>query len=256
MWEACYCLDVNDLKDIHEKQFLTSEDTSESMAANRQVMIQKMEALLDQERLLKYQDAKDGKAKILRLGAGALLRLAWAESQATAAGSFEAREKQVLSGEAPIPMTPGEVILRLEALPKFSEPRYCYGEKGKPYFKDSALSFSLSHSGDLVLCAIADHEIGVDVQKVIDLEWEKLAKRFFSLEEQDWLSSVDSKEEFFRLWCRKEAFGKMTGEGAATYLGQSFLKEQRGIALRDGKLSIRGETYYYCVCTQEAERLF
>ena len=59
MWKACYLLDMG----------------------QEQAMMQEMEALLDRERLLKYQGMKEGRAKALCLGAGVLLRLAWAESQ-------------------------------------------------------------------------------------------------------------------------------------------------------------------------------
>jgi len=214
MWEACYLLDMG----------------------QGQAMIREMEALLDRERLLKYQEAKEGRAKTLCLGAGVLLRLAWAESQTkTARDSLE-------------PITPVDVLRRIRELPQCQEPRYLYGEKGKPYFKDSPLSFSLSHSGDLVLCAIADHEIGADVQKVIDLDWEKFARRFFSPEERERLGT--DGESFFQLWCRKEAYGKMTGEGVAKYLGQSFLEEEKGISTREGILTLREETYCYCICSR------
>lgn len=229
MWEACYLLDMG----------------------QGQAMIREMEALLDRERLLKYQEAKEGRAKILCLGAGALLRLAWAESQAEGRCILSEGEP----GQAALRLlTPGDLVRRLRELAESPEPRYCYGEKGKPYFKDSPLSFSLSHSGELVLCAIADHEIGVDVQKVIDLDWEKLAKRFFSPMECDSLGT--DRELFFRLWCRKEAYGKLTGEGAAIYLGQSFLEGKKGIFTREGALSLREETYCYCICSQHAEKLF
>ncbi|MBP5280899.1 MAG: 4'-phosphopantetheinyl transferase superfamily protein [Lachnospiraceae bacterium] len=224
-------------------------------------MMQEMEALLDKERLLKYQSMKEGRAKALCLGAGVLLRLAWAESQSGAMQVLAAE-----SVEAPKIFTPGEVMERLKELPLRTEPRYCYGEKGKPYFKDSPLSFSLSHSEDLVFCAIADHEIGVDVQRITEVRWEKLAERYFSPQEQDYLgvfakdragcfrlSKETSKQEFFRLWSRKEAFGKMTGEGAAQYLGQSFLEEEEGFSVHEGMITLRDVTYCYCIYEQDRE---
>ena len=235
MWKACYLLDMG----------------------QEQAMMQEMEALLDRERLLKYQGMKEGRAKMLCLGAGVLLRLAWAESQS---GLFfdENQNGVFLNGgqsgrEAPPILTPSEV----------------HGEKGKPYFEDSPLSFSLSHSGDMVLCAIADHEIGADLQRVTEVRWQQLAERYYSPQEQDYLgiftekkagcfrpSEENARLEFFSLWCRKEAYGKMTGEGVAPYLGRPILEEEAGISIWEGLLDLREETYCYCITEQDARKLF
>jgi Phosphopantetheinyl transferase len=57
---------------------------------------------------------------------------------------------------------------------------------GKPAVDgDTVIRFNLSHSGDLALCAITgEREIGVDIEQIRpDLDWESLARRFFSAEE-------------------------------------------------------------------------
>ncbi|MCR5461377.1 MAG: 4'-phosphopantetheinyl transferase superfamily protein [Acetatifactor sp.] len=250
MWKACYLLDMG----------------------QEQAMMQEMEALLDRERLLKYQGMKVGRAKALCLGAGVLLRLAWAESQSgllpdeSKNGFF--RDKSQSGREAPQILTPSRVVRCLRELPKCPEPRYRHGEKGKPYFEDSQLSFSLSHSGDLVLCAIADHEIGADLQMITEVRWEQLAERYYSTQEQDYLgifaekragcfrpSETNARLEFFSLWCRKEAYGKMTGDGLAPYLGRPILEEEAGISIWEGQLDLRDETYCYCITEQDARKL-
>lgn len=93
---------------------------------------------------------------------------------------------------------------------------FAFGAQGKPYLPDRpAVHFSLSHSGELVLCALADAEIGCDVEtpRKVDLA---LASRFFHPEEAAWLSSLPGKEQeaaFLRLWTLKESYGKALGLG-------------------------------------------
>lgn len=74
---------------------------------------------------------------------------------------------------------------------------YCYGEHGKPMRKDEKVCFNLSHSGKYVLCAVAETEIGCDIEKVKEVKW-KLAKRFFSEEEYDFLERLGRQEEIIK----------------------------------------------------------
>lgn len=95
---------------------------------------------------------------------------------------------------------------------------------GKPVIDgDPVLRFNLSHSGDLALCAIAgEREVGVDVEQIrSDLEWEGLARRFFSTDEVAALEALDPGdrlEGFLRCWTRKEAYLKARGEGLSLSL--------------------------------------
>lgn len=86
-------------------------------------------------------------------------------------------------------------------------------EHGKPYLKDLPCYFNISHSGDFVVCAVSENEIGIDIEKIrpIDL---KIAKRVFSEDETTYiLSSKTPKENFFELWTKKEAILKCIGTG-------------------------------------------
>lgn len=97
---------------------------------------------------------------------------------------------------------------------------------GRPYTDTEGLDFSISHSGNAVaVCITSDIEkdiectfslpvqgqkIGVDIEVMsdkLDIESQKrIARRFLNAE-------VTSGEEFYRLWTRNEAYGKLTGEG-------------------------------------------
>lgn len=98
-------------------------------------------------------------------------------------------------------------------------------EHGKPYAKDLTLEFNISHSGDMVVCAVDDKPIGIDIEQIrpIDLT---VAKRICTDEELVYLFGCTPTEQdftyttnteiltrFFELWTAKEAYGKCMGCG-------------------------------------------
>ena len=87
-----------------------------------------------------------------------------------------------------------------------------FADIGKPYLLDSSIHFSLSHSHGICTVAIADHPVGVDVEIIKSSYPPHLIERSLSIDEQD---SFDG--DFTRIWCRKEAVTKMTGEGITGY---------------------------------------
>ena len=59
-------------------------------------------------------------------------------------------------------------------------PKIHYGPKGKPYVKENRWNgkpfyYNLSHSGNLVACAISDAEVGIDVQECKDIGFLQMA---------------------------------------------------------------------------------
>nr|WP_304976318.1 4'-phosphopantetheinyl transferase superfamily protein [uncultured Acetatifactor sp.] len=84
--------------------------------------------------------------------------------------------------------------------------------------------FNLSHSGDYVLCAVSSAEIGTDIQQHCGKNVERLARRFFTEREAAALEQAgDEGKAVYRLWARKEAYGKLTGKGIAAALEVDFL---------------------------------
>jgi 4'-phosphopantetheinyl transferase len=91
---------------------------------------------------------------------------------------------------------------------------------GKPYLADPAhtLRFNLSHTGDVLLLAVADNrEVGVDIETVeSDKPLKAMARTVFSNREQEELlalSSAGLQNAFYRFWVRKEACLKASGRG-------------------------------------------
>jgi 4'-phosphopantetheinyl transferase len=98
------------------------------------------------------------------------------------------------------------------------------GPHGKPElagaFTGSGLHFNLAHSAALALVAVTRAgPIGVDVERIRPMpNAGDMVTRFFSKREAaafQALSEDQKTEAFFRLWTRKEAWLKATGEGIA-----------------------------------------
>ena len=87
-----------------------------------------------------------------------------------------------------------------------------FGENGKPYLTDHNFHFNISHSGDYVVLATSDSEIGVDIEKITIYE-EAVAVRCFTNAEQEWLKKQGNNEAFFILWTAKESIMKGFGFG-------------------------------------------
>ena len=99
-----------------------------------------------------------------------------------------------------------------------------HGKHGKPYLDSNVagknIAFNVSHSHGMALVAITPGgRLGVDLEKIRpEVEWQALAKRFFSAAEFQALNGCpdDSRlKSFFTCWTRKEAFVKAVGDGIA-----------------------------------------
>ena len=87
---------------------------------------------------------------------------------------------------------------------------------------DIALFFSVSHSENMIICAVACFNIGADCQKNNTNNIEqcrKIAKRFYTEKENIFLDlfidGVEYINNFFEIWAKKEAYIKYTGKGLA-----------------------------------------
>lgn len=94
--------------------------------------------------------------------------------------------------------------------------RYLEGRHGKPSFADHPeIHFSISHSSHFVACAMADCEIGIDIQHLVKVN-EPLMRRVLSDEELRMVMALQGEERqmlFARLWALKEAYLKAVGTG-------------------------------------------
>ena len=93
-------------------------------------------------------------------------------------------------------------------------PALCLKEHGKPFLKEEPdLYFNLSHSGTYAALCIGHTPNGIDIEHHRK-DPKKIAARFFTEEEAAAIENAsDSTDLFLRIWTRKEAYLKMTGDG-------------------------------------------
>ena len=143
----------------------------------------------------------------------------------------------------------GAELLLLAALRELSGPmpplEITCGEAGKPALAGGP-EFSLSHSGERVLCALSDQTVGADIQQIRPCD-PALARRFFTGTEADWLEAQRERDlAFSLLWSLKESYVKFLGSGIAKTHLDSFTVR----VLPDGRARIDGSNVklWYSVC--------
>lgn len=93
--------------------------------------------------------------------------------------------------------------------------------KGKPSLLAPDWHFNISHSGRFLALAIGNQApLGVDLESRLlsAPQIQRLARRYFSEQEQAWLVKHPEPEHFLRLWTIKEAVLKAHGSGIANNL--------------------------------------
>lgn len=106
------------------------------------------------------------------------------------------------------------------------------GEHGKPFVKGrDSVWFNLSHSGDYLVAAFSDSEVGVDVQLTATARM-GVARRFFHPAEIRCLESVSETvrdQLFFQYWSVKESFLKYLGCGLSFPLSDFEVRFEKGL---------------------------
>lgn len=134
---------------------------------------------------------------------------------------------------------------------------------GKPSFVEyPEFCYSLSHSGDWVVCGVHSKELGADIQEM--RSWNtNIAKRFFSTDEYERIMQKkddERRELFYKMWTAKESYGKLTGDGIGKGISQ-YLTKSDFTEITDTK---RQETarikiyetipnYMLCICTKKCD---
>lgn len=145
-------------------------------------------------------------------------------------------KQKILSAGAGYLLAPAFGVFGIDAM----SVRVAHDADGKPYLVDHPeIFFSLSHSGSLAMCAVADTPVGCDIQCVSEvLHSEAVARRFFTRREQEQLAACSEfQREFARLWTLKESYVKYLGCGIAKCPLDSFdIIGRPAQLMRDGRL--------------------
>ena len=103
--------------------------------------------------------------------------------------------------------------------------RFTYAASGKPSVAGGGYEFSISHSDNIVVVAINEGPVGIDVEHIREVS-PRLARKYFCDDENfyvfghepkdvdfEHMASTDIRMRFFEIWTAKEAYLKRLGEG-------------------------------------------
>lgn len=130
----------------------------------------------------------------------------------------------------------------------FSENGY-----GKPYVKGTKAHFSISHSGDLVICAVSGNEIGIDIEKKREIRIDA-SKKFANGAEIEYIGN--DTDRLFEIWTLKEAYFKCIGTGlGADIKTVSFRKTDKNFVCSENGFTISEldlpDGYTGFICSKE-----
>lgn len=135
----------------------------------------------------------------------------------------------------------------------------------KPYIGSAEhFHFNVSHSGQWVVCAIHDRPVGIDVERIVDVDI-SLYREHLSAPEYYLLKGARPHmqlELFYELWTLKESYMKQTGLGVQLHPGSFTIqkvKDEYAVLNPDGTarkdLFFRGydidSEYKISVCATE-----
>ena len=112
-------------------------------------------------------------------------------------------------------------------------------EYGKPFIEDIDIYFNVSHSGHWVVGAIDKKPIGIDIEEIKERGYKKLAKRFFTEDENNYILEEDSLNRFFRIWTMKESYIKTDGRGMSIPLNTYSIKFDSELITVDTKNELK-----------------
>ncbi len=130
------------------------------------------------------------------------------------------------------------------------------GKYEKPYVRDDSFFFNISHTSGAVLAAAGSTPVGADIQRIMEKDFEGVAKRVMKPEELSLITRSKSPErEFARLWTLKESYVKFTGEGISALEAVPDLSafEKNGGSLPGGPSFVTEESegLFISVCSND-----
>ena len=133
-------------------------------------------------------------------------------------------------------------------------PVFDFGSHGKPVLRDHpALHFSLSHSGNAVLCALDRRPVGADIEMIRRKNLAYLLSVFSAAEQASIERAASPEVCFTRLWTRKESYLKLTGEGLTGTKALREIPTEDNDAVHFETVVRKAEGFVYSVCRWTAD---
>ena len=117
-------------------------------------------------------------------------------------------------------------------------PEILVAHRGKPYFSDGKIHFSISHTKRHVFCALCDCPVGIDAEELDRIIKPTLAEKILSAGElAQYEAAADKNKALLTFWVLKEAAAKCSGEGLRGYPNHTdFSLDDPRVTERDGCL--------------------
>ena len=95
---------------------------------------------------------------------------------------------------------------------------------GKPYLSNFPHYISLSHSYDYAAVMVSKNKaVGIDIELIKD-KIERIANKFMSAKELEFIQEQERKEHLYVCWCAKEAVYKLHGKKNVSFVENIELK--------------------------------
>lgn len=138
-----------------------------------------------------------------------------------------------------------------------------YNNFGKPFMRNiSDFSYNISHSGDWVVIAYGNNEVGIDIEKVQFVK-RSVVDSVFTEEEKHYVysdSGIEQDKRFTQIWTLKESYIKYLGTGVSTSMNSFSVNPMDGIVTdqagkRQDNIIVKSSqfdiNYYLSVCGKE-----
>lgn len=117
---------------------------------------------------------------------------------------------------------------------KFNESHMKYTKYNKPYLSESDIKFNISHSGDVVICALTLlGDIGIDIEKIAPIKITDFKSHMTTNEWQLMCDSNNVEDSFFNFWTQKEAVIKAHGKGLSIPLKSFEIQNNKTMIARE-----------------------
>lgn len=89
-----------------------------------------------------------------------------------------------------------------------------YDQYKRPYLTLPKYDFNISHSGDYVICAIAQNiRLGIDIEKINNRNFDNFENSMTTQQWEEIHASNNSLQVFYKYWTIKESVSKADGRG-------------------------------------------
>ena len=125
-------------------------------------------------------------------------------------------------------------LMLVEGLRRYKMDKEClkqlrYNRYGRPSL-DGTVDFNISHSGEHVVCVVANHaKVGVDIEKRKPVDFKDFTNVMSRVQWMRIKGSADPTRTFFDYWAAKESVIKADGRGMSAPVRDICIEDKRAI---------------------------